>query len=97
MYAPAQYVEAASTDVQWSRYRSELPLCDSYADTCTSGTSFAAPHVTGIIARYLERHPGATRNQLITMLQTMNATYSGATVTEPGGVTEPVAVFNECP
>ena len=88
--------------------RSELDNCVSVfdpatgqqvpvPDTCTSGTSFSAPHVAGVVARYLERHPNTTPSGIISMLQSMNATYSGARVTEPGGNTEAVLVFNECP
>lgn len=66
-YAPSQRVEAASTmtpryfGIPRANYRSELTGCSNYADTCTSGTSFAAPHLTGVIARYLQRYPGTSQ------------------------------------
>jgi subtilisin family serine protease len=105
-YAPAQYVEAASTVVKdlfpsltRDQYRSELSDCTgSYPnDTCTSGTSFAAPHMSGVIARYLERHPGSTRDQIVSALSSLSAANSGARVTEPGGGTQPVLVVGQCP
>ncbi|MBD0319633.1 MAG: S8 family serine peptidase [Gemmatimonadetes bacterium] len=36
-----------------------------------SGTSFAAPHITGIVALILQRHPGATLAQVRAMLATV--------------------------
>jgi subtilisin family serine protease len=106
-YAPAQRVEAASTTIRQiipaldhDYYRSELNGCaNDYADTCTSGTSFAAPHMTGVVARYLQRQPGATRDAIVSTLQSMNQTYAGgACVTEPNsGPCVPVLVFKECP
>jgi hypothetical protein len=61
-------------------------------------SSFAAPYMSGVIARYLQRHPGSTRDQIVTALQNMNATYSGVQIPPPGGGTAmPVLVFNECP
>ena len=42
------------------KFRSELSTCASGGDPyfCTSGTSFAAPHVSGVIARRLQWTPG---------------------------------------
>jgi len=99
-YAPAQYVEGASTFVRQivgnTLYRSQLSDCASYTDTCTSGTSFAAPHMAGVIARYLQLRPGATRDQIVSDLQNLNGLRSGATVTEPGGRSVPVLVIGWC-
>ncbi|HXG57843.1 MAG TPA: S8 family serine peptidase [Thermoanaerobaculia bacterium] len=102
-WAPGQFVESASPLLPpwvdpW-RYRSQSYTCNDsgYVDTCTSGTSFAAPHVSGIVARYLHRHPGARRDDVLSALESISATYSGATVTDRTAVTRRVAVFNECP
>lgn len=38
------------------------------AEEVMSGTSFAAPHITGIVALILERHPGASLAEVRTML-----------------------------
>lgn len=104
-YAPAQYVEAASLKIRaldasldHDYVRSELDDNANCTDTCNSGTSFAAPHMTGVIARYLERHPGATRDQIVSELQRQSSLYSGSTVYEPAtGQYLPVLVFNDCP
>jgi hypothetical protein len=103
-WAPGQYVEAASTRLlvflpteTHDYYRSDLPECAGLGDLCTTGTSFAAPHTSGIIARYLQRHPYATRNTIVTALQNTSFTYANVNVTDQGGVTRPVLVYNECP
>jgi len=104
LYAPAQYVESASTVVtekfptisqDWKR--SELSDCPSYPDTCTSGTSFSAPLTTGVVARYLQRHPGATRDQVLSYLYAESATHSGAQVADPSGRSIPILDISDCP
>jgi len=100
-YAPGQYVESAATMPNATPgtflYRSALDDCVfGYPnDTCTSGTSFAAPHVAGIIARYLQKYPGATHDTIVSALQNSSFTYGGATVTEPGGKTVPILVYRD--
>lgn len=78
-YAPAQFVEAASTTpyLGLSQWRSALSDCVSNygPDTCTSGTSFAAPIVAGVIARYLQHYPAATRDQIVSGLQSRAIVY----------------------
>jgi subtilisin family serine protease len=104
-YAPAQFIEAASLKVRAVQplldrdyYRSELDHCsDELADTCTSGTSFSAPLMTGIVARYLQYHPGMLRDRIVTDLQ-FYAARSGVTVYESGtGSSLPLLTFQECP
>jgi len=38
-----------------------------------TGNSFAAPHVTGIVARILSKHPGLTLFQVKTILRALSA------------------------
>lgn len=93
-YAPAQYIESAST-VTTELYpnlftrdelRSEASDCLNYQhDTCTSGTSFAAPIMSGVVARYLENNKNATRDQVVSFLQSESATSTGVQVQDPGG------------
>ena len=49
-----------------------------------SGTSYAAPHVTGIVARYLSQHPSATPQEVHDALvqnamRDVTAVYAGTT------------------
>jgi subtilisin family serine protease len=105
-YAPAEYVEGASTEVPEAvpilpesqrHWRSQLLNCaDQYSgvgNCCTCGTSFATPHVTGLVARYLQTHPNPTRAQVV------SAITSGAVaqVLQPGGSYVPVARYIDCP
>lgn len=107
LYAPAQFVESVSLKVRAVQplldrdyYRSELNQCNDprYNDTCTSGTSFAAPLVTGVIARYLQRHPYTSRDALLAMLQAQASAHNGVLVYESGtGASLPLLGFQECP
>ncbi|HKS21832.1 MAG TPA: S8 family serine peptidase [Thermoanaerobaculia bacterium] len=98
-YAPAQYIESASTlqYIDPSRpWRSQYPECtsDYPDDTCVSGTSFAAPIVTGVVARYLETHaPGATREQIVSALQANAKAY----IVDPGLGNVPLINMADCP
>lgn len=94
LYAPSQFIESAHTATKKrfptftrDRYRSEADLCNasSLPDTCTSGTSFAAPMVAGVIARYLQANPGASRDTIATWLQNEAATNNGIWVADPSG------------
>jgi len=38
-----------------------------------TGNSFAAPHITGIVARILGKHPGLTLFQMKTVLRALSA------------------------
>jgi hypothetical protein len=53
--------------------------------------------MSGVIARYLQRHPGSARDQIVTALQNMNTTYSDVQISGGGGTPLPLLVFNECP
>ncbi|HUP63857.1 MAG TPA: S8 family serine peptidase [Thermoanaerobaculia bacterium] len=75
-YAPAQRVESASTEYgptlgRWL-VRTELSSdCfnpERYFDSCTSGTSFSSPIVAGLIARFLQTNPSATRSTVMSWL-----------------------------
>jgi subtilisin family serine protease len=59
LWAPAQYIVTAGHD------NGPTP---SGAYCLFTGTSFAAPHVTGAVARYLQNHPTATPQQVKTAL-----------------------------
>lgn len=51
----------------------------------TSGSSFAAPLVAGMIALAAQRHPDATGNQLVqSLIHTTNATTTAEPVSDPG-------------
>ena len=52
-------------------------------NTVMEGTSMAAPHVTGVAARYLETHPGATPAQVRAFLDS-NATRDSIANLDPG-------------
>lgn len=63
LYAPAQFVESATYvwGISENRYLVRSELGDTNGcpwDSCTSGTSFAAPVVSGIAARVLNAQPG---------------------------------------
>jgi subtilisin family serine protease len=101
-YAPAQYVESTSTLPSAApgtfEYRSALDDCNMVtypADTCTSGTSFSAPHAAGVIARYLQRFPGASRDAIVSALQSSSSTYGGQLVAQPSGPGVPVLVYRD--
>jgi subtilisin family serine protease len=55
LWAPSQYIVTAGHD------NGPTP---SGAYCLFTGTSLAAPHVTGVIARYLQNHPTATPQQV---------------------------------
>src|SRR4029079_3662230 len=96
-YVPAQYIQSASPVpfVDPSRpWRSQLGDCNSYTtDTCVSGTSFSAPIVTGVVARYLQTHSGATRDQIVSALQANAKTY----IVDPGLGNVPLINLADCP
>ena len=85
LYAPGYYVESASTKPD--AYGGFLPrsytagCVSSYPnDSCTSGTSFAAPFVSGAAARYLEGDSGASRDTVLSFLRSESTTSCGVTV-----------------
>jgi Subtilisin-like serine proteases len=96
IYAPAQLVESASTQVTETGFtrdykRSELDGCDTgYQYKCTSGTSFAAPLVTGAIARYLQSHQSASRDAVLSYLQNESATGNGVIIRYSGSFPAPL-------
>lgn len=97
LYAPGYYVESASTNPD--AYGGFLPrsytagCVSSYPnDSCTSGTSFAAPFVSGAAARYLEVDPGASRDTVLSFLLSESTTSCGVTVLDP--VMGPVPILN---
>lgn len=103
-YAPAQYVEsgsiilAAPPSVPRDQYRSETVDCGTYtADTCTSGTSFSAPHVTGVIARYRQLHPADGRDTIVNALKQRVISNGGPYAYESQtGASVPILIYVEC-
>lgn len=69
LFAPGVDVRSASND-------------SNTATTVKSGTSMSAPHVTGVVARYLQKQPKATPAQVTTALA---ATATTSAVKNPGG------------
>jgi len=71
--------------------------CNDFPDSCTSGTSFSAPIVAGIAARYLQNNPSATRDQVLSFIQSESSTHTGVQVYEPAtGASVPLAAMTDC-
>jgi subtilisin family serine protease len=66
MYAPAHNIKAAYNALVYDPNRGYVSGYYNYRLTDKSGTSFAAPIVTGIAARLLQRFPNFTPQQLWT-------------------------------
>jgi subtilisin family serine protease len=69
LFAPGVDVRSASNDSNW-------------ATAVLTGTSMSAPHVTGVVARYLQRLPRATPAQVATAL---TSTATTSVVKNPNG------------
>ncbi len=50
----------------------------------TTGNSFAAPHITGIVARILAKHPGMTQYEMKSVLRALAANATPAPTTDLG-------------
>jgi len=98
IFAQAQYVEAATTLKTNPKYRSQLADCDNpgYYDTCTSGTSFSAPAVAGVAARYLQYNGGATVGEIKSWMKAVSAEHNGNQVSGDWGSTR-ILNIGECP
>ncbi len=98
IYAPAQNMESAFASVHpWALYRSQASPCfdgSTWTDTgnCVSGTSFAAPLVAGVVARYLHAHHGASRSAVMSFLTSEGSTGNGVTI---DGL--PLLNLSDCP
>jgi hypothetical protein len=95
IYAPAQFVESDTHVLNWDR-RSEIDDCYKYPDSCTSGTSFAAPFVTGMIARYIQDNPGATRDDVMNYFYQEAANGYSQLVDNGDGRFLPIVNVNDC-
>lgn len=104
-YAPAQFIESASTAARPIRATNDLPRsrlneCDwrYTADTCTSGTSFSAPLVAGLITRYLQQNPSVTQAGIISHLNAEANHNGGILISSPDGYWQQKLVgFYDCP
>lgn len=103
-YAPAQYVESAHHMLASDGFthlngrdshRSIAPDCHLVYDACNSGTSFAAPIVAGMVARYLQAVPSANRNTTLTHLQQEASSGNGVMISTPSG-SAPLANYSDC-
>jgi subtilisin len=61
----------------------------------TTGNSFAAPHITGLVARILAKYPSLTIFQLKTILRALAANVSRERCGAPGAETHPVRRSSE--
>lgn len=100
LYAPAQYIE--SLHIRGDDLRSEAGSCFSITsypqDSCTSGTSFAAPLVSGVVARYLQTRPSATRDQVLDYIEAESAANTGINIVDPAaGKLIPLLSMTDCP
>ena len=95
-YAPAQFVESAHTEP--GKLRSQSSDCNAsyYPETCTSGTSFAAPLASGAVAQFLQNNLNATRSQIVSYLNAESAAHSGVIILDPQGNGAPLLNINTC-
>ncbi len=97
LFAPAQYVESR-TFLLSGKYRSKLTSCwnGGYYDGCVSGTSFSSPMVAGVVARYLEGNPSATRSDAMSFLSSEAATGNGILIDNGDGRYLPILNMSDC-
>jgi len=69
---------------------------DDARNVHSPGTSFSAAHAD-VIARYLQKYPNRSRDQIVTDLNAYNATYSGKQIADGHGNSRPVLVYYQCP
>ncbi len=72
-----------------------VPWLDHQWITAT-GNSFATPHITGVVAKILGKHPGLTPFQMKTVLRTLaaNTTHTDATSDERNKFLEEVELYH---
>ena len=86
-------------------YRSEITNCSIGPDPqhqdpsgCTSGTSFAAAHMSGVIARYLQRFGPSSWTVIKNNLTYYSNLYGGVSINDPNSsFYSPVLVYRDCP
>lgn len=102
LYAPGQYIESASLSVTEVGFAADTPRsglddCANFFDTCTSGTSFAAPYVAGIAARFLEINSWANQSDVLAALENEAYANHGLTIyEEPVQTHKPIAGWIDC-
>jgi subtilisin family serine protease len=79
---------APGVDIRSTVPRGTCPMCDPTGYNFSSGTSMAAPHVTGAAALYLATHPGASPTQVKTALR--NVREDIPLPNDPDGINEGV-------
>jgi len=109
-YVESASIEVTQTGFDKDYSRSQLYDCSAfknpirpqdglkYFDTCTSGTSFAAPYVAGIAARYLQGAPLASQYDVMSALEMESDANHGYTISEEAipGTLKPIASWIDC-
>ena len=69
LYAPGQYIMSSRSAYDTSSYWMD----NDSSHTLKSGTSFAAPHVAGLVALMLDKNPEVTRAEILDCLQSTSS------------------------